>query len=518
MKESANALQSSFRNSALDTLCEGISIQVGDDALSARRNFTAFCEFVMEDEQQIRWKQPDLHKQWDAIINKHRMVEILAPIEHAKTTQVTIARPLYELGRNPNLRFKIVSSSDEMAKEKLKLVKEYITDHPRYRAVFPWVKPDPKQRWESNVIFVKRTIFSKDPSIEARGVLSSTEGGRCEWLIGDDVCDFKNTIDEPARMPKVINAWNGVWLNRLADGGRAVYIGTHWHNLDLTAHLETNPEFRTYKFAIDKDYTPQWEAKWNSERLRQRARTIGTRMFNQKFRLIAISDEDKLFTPEIIKAIKRYDIGVEDIPRIYDGKLYYFGGMDINQSTNATSPRGCIFTIAVNSEDLIIPIRAHYGNWKATDQARQLIHEYESHKHQLIEVENNNYQGSLLTWMAEMPSAPRSLPLEGFTTGKNKADELMGLPGIAAEMERGGWVVPLKGHDVACTCGICQWLIELENYPLDFTDGVMASWFAREAARKGGGIVTDSIKSEPDKNSGQVEQDWYNTRKRQSSI
>ena len=94
----------------------------------------------------------------------------------------------------------------------------------------------------------------------------------------------------------------------------------------------------------------------------------------------------------------------------------------------------------------------------------------------------------------------------------------MGLPGLAAEMERGGWLVPLKGHEVTCSCGLCQWLIELENYPLDFTDGVMASWFAREAARAGGGIVTESISAEPEKNSGHEDDDWYNSGRRASVI
>lgn len=511
MNEPAPVSQNDLKNSVLDNISSGIRIEVGDDALSARRSFKAFCEFVMEDEKGERWKQPDLHQRWDEILTKHLMVEILAPIEHAKTTQITVARPLYKIGKDVNRRFKIVSSSDEMAKEKLGVVKQYITNHPRYRAVFPWVRPDPTQRWESNVIFVGRTMYSKDPTIEARGVLSSTEGGRCDDLIGDDVCDHKNTIAEPASRVKVISAWEGVWLNRLADGGCCAYVGTPWHNLDLTAHLEKNPVFVTFKFAVGANYEPQWEAKWSKERLEQRCRAIGTRIFNQKFRLVSLSDEDKLFTPQIIAKIKRPDLALSDVKV----GLPKYGGMDLGHRTGGRSPRSFIFTIAKDEEDRRIVCDVRFGKWKSTDQARQLVMAYNHLKHQLINVENNAYQDMLLDWIREMPSTPKSIPLKGFTTGKNKADETAGLPGMATEMENGAWIVPLKGHDPACVCGVCQWLVELENYPIGLFDSVMASWLAREAVRTGGGLkLSKTIQTAPDNKSGQLDDDWYNTRGR----
>ena len=42
----------------------------------------------------------------------------------------------------------------------------------------------------------------------------------------------------------------------------------------------------------------------------------------------------------------------------------------------------------------------------------------------------------------------------------------------------------LRGHPAACNCWTCEWISEMLHYPLGkSTDLLMASWFAREAAR-----------------------------------
>ena len=110
------------------------------------------------------------------------------------------------------------------------------------------------------------------------------------------------------------------------------------------------------------------------------------------------------------------------------------------------------------------------------------------HQPHLVYVENNAYQESLIQWIRE--SGDVALPIEGFMTGKQKFDEFIGLPSMAAEFANNGWAIyshqnPLSEASVTCTCSFCTFIDELVNFPIaKHDDTIMAAWFAREAARK----------------------------------
>jgi hypothetical protein len=72
-----------------------------------------------------------------------------------------------------------------------------------------------------------------------------------------------------------------------------------------------------------------------------------------------------------------------------------------------------------------------------------------------------------------------------FTTGKQKADPIFGLPSMEVEFFNGAWVVPMRGVDPQdAEHGFNIWRRELDEHPIGAAaDTVMASWFAREGAR-----------------------------------
>jgi hypothetical protein len=82
------------------------------------------------------------------------------------------------------------------------------------------------------------------------------------------------------------------------------------------------------------------------------------------------------------------------------------------------------------------------------------------------------------------------------TTGRQKADEQIGLPGLAAKIAHGGWLIPSdEPHTVDCTCPWCAWLSELRSYPVgQHSDTVMAMWFADLAAGTAGTHPADSYR------------------------
>ena len=81
-------------------------------------------------------------------------------------------------------------------------------------------------------------------------------------------------------------------------------------------------------------------------------------------------------------------------------------------------------------------------------------------------------------------NAGTAVPVFPFTTGRNKAHPEYGIEGLAAELAGGKWRIPNNGGRIKGETA--TWVQELLYYdPKEHTgDRLMASWFAREGARR----------------------------------
>ena len=224
----------------------------------ARTDINAFIERVVTDNRTGGpVHQGEIHKSWQRHIDRCQEMErfcgILAPWGHGKTEQVAIARSLFDLGKNPNLRVKIVTNTPEFAQARLQTCQKYIKQSKSFRQIFPGIRPAHESDWNKHKLVVQRETYSEDGSIEAYGVLQTATGGRADLLIFDDVVDLNNAILNPAMRPKVIEAFHNVWLPRLEPGGFAIYIATRWHLEDITGVLLKNPQWRFLVQAISED-------------------------------------------------------------------------------------------------------------------------------------------------------------------------------------------------------------------------------------------------------------------------
>ena len=131
----------------------------------------------------------------------------------------------------------LTHNSDLNAKLRVASIGRYIVESPEYQRVFPNVVPDRNAFWSAHELFVKRSSRSVDPSVEAKGIMSTGVGGRADLIVFDDVVDLRNAIEQPALREKVKENFFNVWMSRLDVGGRAWYISTSWHAEDLTSLL-----------------------------------------------------------------------------------------------------------------------------------------------------------------------------------------------------------------------------------------------------------------------------------------
>lgn len=510
----------------------------------ARRDPSFFCSYVMTDpETGMNFRQDDIHEQGHALISEFPWAMIETPREHGKTEQFVIGRSIWEMGHNHNLRQKFVTNTDGEAIKRVSAVGDHIDNNERVHRVFPDLKRSkggmraipnslnfiPQRsasrdsNWSKHSITVQRDVTgTKDASLEGYGILASSTGGRADKLYFDDVCDFENTIKNPALIEKVIMAYLEKWINLLTQTSRVIYVFTRWHERDLSHYLIKNhakhpdqkprqEEYAYLKFIIDDKLT-SISNLWPHDRLVARRRAIGKRAFARNFQGKAMTDEEAIFGT-IEKSIDwSYDIASipEQWPR--------FTGVDVGHRSKEDSAYTAIFTGVVTPERRKIPIDIERGQWLPSIAADRIIAHASRNHSQIVLVENNGAQEILIEWTKEkLANLKRSLPIKGFFTGKQKLDEEIGLPGMSVDMENGNWIIPLgdggeHGRDgEPCKCGFCLWIDEMKSWPIPvFFDIGMASWLFWQAVntcRIGTGVASTGKRKMKDNIEGFTEAD-----------
>jgi hypothetical protein len=456
-------------------------------AEQARRDIDAFCEFVMRDQEGRPWRQQPFHRQWQASIPMEGPLKLLigAPRESAKTSQM-VARILWELGRNPELRIKVVSATQELAGNIVAEVQRHIIDHnPRLRLVFPGLRPNPSGPWSRGELLVQRRSLAKDPSVVAAGILSSGVGGRADLIVFDDVCDQRNAILQPAMRQQIKATFHETWENLLGPGGRAVYIATVWHVDDLTMELRNSGAWQVWWRPAQDPVNGEllWPERWTAEALARREREIGARAFARQFLLQPVSDEERTFPDMALdecldnQVIRGQLLVPEEWPRV--------AGVDLAASLGQRTSWTVMVTAAIDPESgcrhMLEVVRARQS-FPAT--IKMIENQFEKHKHRLIFVESNGYQQVVL---GQLSSEDMSIPVRGFQTSVQKYDESVGIPSLSASMANGSWRIPTGGepHPSGCECGWCALVRELQLHPYSkYTDCLMAPWFCESAARE----------------------------------
>jgi len=191
-----------------------------------------------------------------AILKGKKRIGILAPWGHGKTTIVIIGYLLWMLWKDTNLRIKIVCNSDENAKNRVSTMQRYIeSDEDFVAECGAVVKPSRRDAWTSHSFFIDRTSMSIDPSVEAKGILTTGTGGRADVLAFDDPVDLQNSVLSKVSREKIKELFRNVWMPRLEPNGLVLYIATAWHQDDLTHEILANEEWTFLIQRIANDYS-----------------------------------------------------------------------------------------------------------------------------------------------------------------------------------------------------------------------------------------------------------------------
>ena len=484
----------------------------------ARLDPNAFIELVMRDEFTGRpVVQAPCHVAWHRAANENDRLCLFAHIESGKTNQF-VGRVLWELGRNPNLRVALVSNTYKQAEKLVRAVASYIEHSETLRAIFPHLKP--AEPWTNSHFNVECDTIKKDPSVQAVGVHGNILGARLDLVLLDDILDYENTVT--ARQREELVAWyQATFSGRITRDGRVVCIGTAWHPNDIMHRWEKSPLWKTIRFPVyDATGAPIWPARWPRDRIEHKRQELGPLEFARQMLCKARDDAESRFKQEWIDVCLAEGEGAshahgafeffaensdlrpdwwedEDDPDILEavGRLIgsdhdgrFITGVDLGVQRHSAADESCLFTLYARSDGRRQVVEIEAGKWTGPEIVDRVIDVHQRFG-SIVVVENNAAQDFILQFVREREI---TVPILPFTTGKNKANPDFGVESIAAEFAAGRWVIPSHGGS-AVDVQVDRWIQEMLFYdPRAHTgDRLMASWFAREIARRAQNMNSD---------------------------
>lgn len=451
--------------------------------LGARQSASCFAEYVLRDEETGgRIAQEPLHREWHRMINENDRTLILSSVETGKTQQISIARTLYEVGKNPAARVAIFSNTHTQATKIVKTIARYIEGSEELRRVFPNLRPG--EPWTSSQLFVQRATVSKDPSVQAFGVHGNVLGARIDLLIFDDVLDYENCRTPQLR--EELWEWiQATLIGRLTRRSKVIAVGTAFHPDDVLHRFEKLEAWTAKRFPIlhPKTGQSQWPERWSLSRIERRRTELGPAEFARQMMCVARDDADSRFKQEYIDlALKRgrgrrAAYAVESLP---PGCRTYTG-VDLGVQRTRRSAMTVFFTILVHPNEDREVVNIESGKWSGPDIVGRIVDTHRRYMSIMI-VENVAAQDFLV----QFAQAGTAVPIRPFTTGRNKAHPEFGVESLATEMAGGKWIIP-NDESGWVDPEVREWINEMLYYdPGAHTgDRLMGAYFAREGARMG---------------------------------
>ena len=263
----------------------------------AYRSPDDFLEFCFTDSTGKPVRQAAVHRELQAFLSAHPKGLVELPRDHGKSLQVC-GRVLWELGRRPTLRVKLVCATDQLAAERSRFLREAVADNDRVRLVFPELVP--ARPWAAEAFTVARPASAIGPSVAAFGVGAGSTGARADLLVCDDIVDVRCLYSKADR-DRVADYFTNNLLNLLEPDGRFWGLCTPWHADDLNARLKRNPAFQLFRRAVGADLKPVWPEKWPRAKLAERLGEIGAAAFARGYRLLPIDEGEVFVRPEWVR-------------------------------------------------------------------------------------------------------------------------------------------------------------------------------------------------------------------------
>lgn len=466
----------------------------------ARSNAAYFGDYV------LGLTPTDFHVEWQDLLTAHDRLILWGPIEHGKTQQFSVVRPMHELGKNPNLRIAIISETSTQSVKWMARIKTNIESNPRIPELYPRLRPMMKggryEHWHHNSILVERDygfhFREKDWSIEALGVGGAIMGSRFDIAILDDVVTSRNASTASGRQ-NTIDWLKEVLLGRITEGGSVWITNNAWHVDDMPHVLERDyPGVWTVRRYAAGEPNCRWPERWSEQRLREKREELGEIEYGRQLLCIPLSESTGLLPIESIRACQE---ACDDPPEWWAGQYpddiwrWITVGVDLGASESRAANLTAFAVVGQHRDGRKHLLHLRTGKWIGRDLLDQAVQVQRHFRPREWLVETNAAQRHLAALIADpllcqavgaTPDEARKIRVFGQYTGaKAKTSEAhWAIRGMAPDFDAHRWRFPKGRREVE------ELIREMGSYSLsDHTgDRLMALWMA-ECRLKGLGTA-----------------------------
>ena len=139
-------------------------------------------------------------------------------------------------------------------------IMQTIQHNPRFRAIFPNVKPS-TEKWSQEEWRLAGNEGEQHANFVAGGINSPPLGGRFDYVLLDDIADKENMKTEFQRQD-VVTTISDTIRPMLAPWTRFVMSCTRWHWDDPAAWAEARNWHEIYQKALVQDEEGNWQSYW----------------------------------------------------------------------------------------------------------------------------------------------------------------------------------------------------------------------------------------------------------------
>jgi len=383
------------------------------------------------------------HLEWGDIVQRYDKFNVIAARDHGKSYYFSNVYLVWKMYRyqpfiSPQIsRFDLSMSklgylfsfSQQQATDLLEILKGTIEENDEIRE-----KLLPKSTSEG---WAKTEITCKNGTrLRTKGFGSAVRGAHPGYIAVDDGLK-DNVIYSSVQRKKSIEYFQAVIMNMIVPGGQVGVVGTPFHNADLYGDLKSKRGWHCREYpAIFPDGTVLWRERWGLDELLEKRETQGNLIFSRENLCKPVTNESSLFPLEIIQ---RSYLGMDDyvFTNSRDGYKLKFNTVvtscDFSISASVGADYTVITTTGVDENDNIWLMNITRFKGKNFSEQMAVIKGINTaFQPDIIIMENNVFQQIFVQESDKM-----GLPVRGHTTGSNKYDLKLGVPGLALLYERG---------------------------------------------------------------------------------
>jgi len=467
------------------------------------------------------------------------------PRDHGKSKHLSVAYPLWRIGKDHNVRILIISRTASVAESFLSEIVSNIERNQFYRdwakeidyyrkGVIPRLKFEKRQTedWSGKSITIEREdIGMKDPTVYATGLFGQILSRRADVILLDDVVDQQNSATETQRQ-KVIDWIETTVLPVLVPGGTLIYLGNTWHQDDVVSRFMSDPRFIVQKRqgailqeAFRQDLWQRWGSIMLNVTIPPKERFAQADAYYQQNKVLMDEGSkvlwperypysrlylERLLNPYVFARMYQCDpsnrpdqvIKDEWIERaMKKGRHLRFqdqkheknylqisaAGMDLAISQEEAADDTCLLYL-----DLV---RQGYDGVEDGDYIIRQIHrgkfspreQREKPKEAWANHEIRTIRVESVGYQAALALDLQAdgVPVRSYHTGKEKFDPEIGINSLALLLENGKLVIPSDPTDPRTIMLASQLANEMRAFPEGHTgDSLMALWFAYSEVRE----------------------------------